>query len=177
MKGRFSILIALLLVASMVLSACGGAAAPAAPPAAEAPATEAAVEAPAADAPAVDAPATEAPAAEAPADANALPRNETLYSNGQQWGPVVGWNPYSNSNNNAMAIAQQDNGALGGCDMGAQAVQRRCVQAEAGRFLDRPAQPGGSKAEGRWRGVRNPFRRTEMARKACACAEPERIAR
>ena len=44
-----------------------------------------------------------------PADANTLPRTETLYSNGQQWGPVVGWNPYSNSNNNAMAIAQQDN--------------------------------------------------------------------
>jgi peptide/nickel transport system substrate-binding protein len=38
-----------------------------------------------------------------------LPRNETLYFNGQQWGSVVGWNPYSNSNNNAMAIAQQDN--------------------------------------------------------------------
>ncbi|NWG17944.1 MAG: ABC transporter substrate-binding protein [Chloroflexi bacterium] len=38
-----------------------------------------------------------------------LPRNETLYFNGQQWGPVVGWNPYSNNNNNAMAIAQQDN--------------------------------------------------------------------
>ncbi len=100
MKGRFSILIVLLLVASMVLSACGGAAAPAAPPAAE----EAAAPAEAA--------ATEAAASEeaaAPADANSLPRNETLYSNGQQWGPVVGWNPYSNSNNNAMAIAQQDN--------------------------------------------------------------------
>jgi peptide/nickel transport system substrate-binding protein len=38
-----------------------------------------------------------------------LPRNETLYFNGQQWGSVVGWNPYSSSNNNAMAIAQQDN--------------------------------------------------------------------
>ncbi len=38
-----------------------------------------------------------------------LPRNETLYFNGQQWGAVVGWNPYSNSNNNALAIAQQDN--------------------------------------------------------------------
>jgi peptide/nickel transport system substrate-binding protein len=37
------------------------------------------------------------------------PRAETLYFNGLQWGPVVGWNPYSNSNNNAMAIAQQDN--------------------------------------------------------------------
>ncbi len=42
-------------------------------------------------------------------DPYALPRNETLYFNGQQWGAVVGWNPYSNSNNNAMAIAQQDN--------------------------------------------------------------------
>jgi peptide/nickel transport system substrate-binding protein len=45
----------------------------------------------------------------APADENTLPREETLYFNGQQWSPVVGWNPYSNSNNNAMAIAQQDN--------------------------------------------------------------------
>ncbi|MBE0634569.1 ABC transporter substrate-binding protein [Candidatus Bipolaricaulota bacterium] len=38
-----------------------------------------------------------------------LERSETLYFNGQQWGPVVGWNPYSSSMNNAMAIAQQDN--------------------------------------------------------------------
>ncbi len=44
-----------------------------------------------------------------PADQNTLPREETLYFNGQQWNAVVGWNPYSNSNNNAMAIAQQDN--------------------------------------------------------------------
>jgi peptide/nickel transport system substrate-binding protein len=42
-------------------------------------------------------------------DPTALPREETLYFNGQQWGPVVGWNPFSNSMNNAMAIAQQDN--------------------------------------------------------------------
>jgi peptide/nickel transport system substrate-binding protein len=39
----------------------------------------------------------------------ALPRQETLYFNGQQWGAVVGWNPYSSSNNNAMAISQGDN--------------------------------------------------------------------
>lgn len=38
-----------------------------------------------------------------------LPRNETLYFNGQQWGAVVGWNPYSSNNNNALAISQQDN--------------------------------------------------------------------
>ncbi|HQY93069.1 ABC transporter substrate-binding protein, partial [Caldilinea sp.] len=62
---------------------------------------------------ATQAPAEEAAApvqeAAAPADANTLPRNETLYYNGQQWGSVVGWNPYSSSNNNAMAIAQGDN--------------------------------------------------------------------
>ncbi len=44
-------------------------------------------------------------------DPTALPRNETLYFNGQQWGSVVGWNPYSNSNNNAMAIANQQDSA------------------------------------------------------------------
>ena len=38
-----------------------------------------------------------------------IPRNETLYSNGQQWGPIVCWNPYSSNCNNAMAIAAQDN--------------------------------------------------------------------
>jgi len=37
-----------------------------------------------------------------------LPRNETLYSNGQQWGSVVCWNPYSSNCNNAMALAAQD---------------------------------------------------------------------
>ncbi len=41
--------------------------------------------------------------------ASTLPRKETLYFNGLQWGSVVGWNPYSSSNNNAMAISQQDN--------------------------------------------------------------------
>jgi peptide/nickel transport system substrate-binding protein len=39
----------------------------------------------------------------------ALPRAETLYFNGQQWGSVICWNPYSSGCNNAMAIAQQDN--------------------------------------------------------------------
>ncbi|MGB3715282.1 MAG: ABC transporter substrate-binding protein [Candidatus Promineifilaceae bacterium] len=47
---------------------------------------------------------------EVPADVSGvvLPRNETLYSNGQQWGSIVCWNPYSSNCNNAMAIAQQD---------------------------------------------------------------------
>src|SRR5450759_314492 len=38
----------------------------------------------------------------------ALPRTETLYFNGQQWGAVVCWNPYSSNCNNAMAVVQQD---------------------------------------------------------------------
>ncbi len=37
---------------------------------------------------------------EGPADANSLPRKETLYYNGYQWGALVGWNPYSSNNNN-----------------------------------------------------------------------------
>jgi len=40
-----------------------------------------------------------------------LPRNETLYFAGQQWGPVTGWNPLSDSMNNAMAIAQSAGGS------------------------------------------------------------------
>jgi peptide/nickel transport system substrate-binding protein len=35
-----------------------------------------------------------------------LPRTQTLYFNGLQWGPVYGWNPYSSDNNNSMAISQ-----------------------------------------------------------------------
>jgi peptide/nickel transport system substrate-binding protein len=41
-------------------------------------------------------------------EAGTLPRNETLYFNGQQWGPVVGWNPYSSSMNNGMAVTAKD---------------------------------------------------------------------
>lgn len=41
--------------------------------------------------------------------APANPRGDTLYFNGQQWGSVNCWNPYSNNCNNAMAIAEQDN--------------------------------------------------------------------
>ena len=37
--------------------------------------------------------------------AAALPRNETLYIAGLQWSAVVGWNPYSSNNNNAMGFA------------------------------------------------------------------------
>lgn len=118
----FFILLGLLLALSLVLGACSSStpteedtpAEEADAPAVEeeaAPAEEEAAE-PAAEEEAAE-PAAEEEAApaeeEAAADPNALPRNETLYFNGQQWGSVVGWNPYSNSNNNAMAISQQDN--------------------------------------------------------------------
>ena len=54
---------------------------------------------------------TEEVVVEVPSDASGvvLPRNETLYFNGQQWGSVVCWNPYSSNCNNALAINQQDN--------------------------------------------------------------------
>ena len=41
-------------------------------------------------------------------DPTALPRSETMYFNGHQWGPVVSWNPYNANANNAMAIAEGD---------------------------------------------------------------------
>ena len=40
-----------------------------------------------------------------------LPRNETLYFAGQQWGGVNGWNPLSDDNNNAMAINSSASGS------------------------------------------------------------------
>jgi peptide/nickel transport system substrate-binding protein len=48
----------------------------------------------------------------APVTAGTLPREETLYFNGQQWGAVVGWNPYSSNNNNAMTQQQNDNAVV-----------------------------------------------------------------
>jgi peptide/nickel transport system substrate-binding protein len=95
---RLTTILSLLMALSMLLAACGA-------PATEAPAAPAMTEEPAmTEAPAM----TEEPMAEEPADANALPRNETLYFNGQQWSAVVGWNPYSSSMNNAMAVAAKD---------------------------------------------------------------------
>ena len=41
--------------------------------------------------------------------AASLPREETLYIAGLQWSAVVGWNPYSSANNNAMGIAAGNN--------------------------------------------------------------------
>jgi peptide/nickel transport system substrate-binding protein len=85
---RLTIVFSVVFVLGMLLAACQ--------PAATATATVAPV-------------VTTAVPAVNPADvAAALPRTETLYFNGQQWGSVVCWNPYSISCNNAMAIAEQD---------------------------------------------------------------------
>jgi peptide/nickel transport system substrate-binding protein len=79
--------LSLLMVVAMAMTACA----------------PAATEAPAAPAP------TAVPTVDVAAMAASLPRNQTLYFNGQQWGAVVCWNPYSSNCNNAMALAQQDN--------------------------------------------------------------------
>ena len=108
MKKQLYVLVAVLVVATMILTACGPAATPA-PAATEAPAAPAATEAPAQPA-ATEAPAaTVAPTAAALKPGDPLPRTETLYFNGQQWGSVVCWNPYVSTCNNALAIGQQDN--------------------------------------------------------------------
>ncbi len=98
----------LLIIASMLLAACGAPATTAAPAATAVPAT--AVPA-ATDVPAPTAvPPTAVPPTAAPLKpGDPLPRTETLYFNGQQWGAVVCWNPYASNCNNAMAISQQDN--------------------------------------------------------------------
>ena len=45
------------------------------------------------------------------AEATDLPRNETVYFGGQQWGSVVGTNPLSSNNNNSMAVAANARGS------------------------------------------------------------------
>lgn len=110
MSKKLNVFVSVLVMLSVILAACGQAETPtAAPQATEAPVEPVATEAP------VEPVATEVPATEAPTEApvvqpgDTLPRNETLYFNGQQWGAVVCWNPYSSNCNNAMALAQQDN--------------------------------------------------------------------
>lgn len=102
MKHRFNLLIIFMVIVSMVLAACGPSPAPAEQPAQPAPQEQPA------QAPEAPTEAAQPAEAAAPVSAEELPRKETLYYNGFQWGPVVGWNPYSNSNNNGMAISQSD---------------------------------------------------------------------
>lgn len=43
-------------------------------------------------------------------DLGALPREETLYYNGQQWGTPIANNPFSPNPNNSMVVVQDENG-------------------------------------------------------------------
>jgi peptide/nickel transport system substrate-binding protein len=97
MRKSMYILVAVFMAATMVLTSCGPAATTVAP------ATNVPV-----SVPPTAVPPTAVPTPSTADVANALPRNETLYFNGQQWGAVVCWNPYSSSCNNAMTLAQQD---------------------------------------------------------------------
>jgi peptide/nickel transport system substrate-binding protein len=96
----------LLIVFSMLLAAC--ATATETPTVEEPVVEEPVVEEPVVEEPVVEEP-TEEPVVEEPVDpatvAAALPRNETLYYAGLQWSAIVGWNPYSGSNNNAFIAA------------------------------------------------------------------------
>jgi len=95
----------LLVIASLVLAACAPAAAPTPQIIKE---TVVVAGTPVVKETTKEVVITATPAPTAKPAAGTLPRNETVYFNGQQWGPLVGWNPFSNSNNNAMAVAQQD---------------------------------------------------------------------
>ena len=101
MKKKISILIAALLVISM-LAACGGTTPAATPsPSASVSATpEASVEA----TPEATPEASAEPVAE---DPNALPRDQTMYWNGQQWSAPNDYNPLS-SNPNCWFMSQND---------------------------------------------------------------------
>lgn len=95
MHKKFLFLLSIFIIAGVLLAACQPAQTAAEEPAAEEPAAETMEE--------------EAVSEDPAAVAASLPREETLYFNGQQWGSVVCWNPYSSNCNNAMALAQQDN--------------------------------------------------------------------
>ncbi len=110
MKSKY-FLLSLVILFSLVLGACA--------PAVETPVVEEPViEEPVVEEPVVEEPVVEEPVVEEPEEdpvsagidlspaeiVATLPRTETLYINGLQWSPLVGWNPYSSDNNNAMGF-------------------------------------------------------------------------
>src|SRR5512147_1328676 len=101
MKRPVAIALSLLMVFGIVLAACAPAAAPTPVKVVETKIVEVTKEVP--KEVVVTKEVVVQPTA-VPVSAGTLPRNETMYFNGQQWGAVVGWNPYSNNNNNAMTI-------------------------------------------------------------------------
>jgi len=91
MKKQLLVIASLLLIVSFVLSACAPVAAP--------PVVQTVVVTKEVPKEVVVTKEVVVQPTAAPVTAGTLPRNETMYFNGQQWGPVVGWNPYSTSNN------------------------------------------------------------------------------
>jgi len=106
---RSYFVISLLMLMAMVLGACAPAATPQAA-ATEAPVVQT-VEVPVVQTQVVKETQTVLQTVEVPAQTSGtdLPRNETLYFNGLQWNPIVGWNPYSANMNNALAIGDGNN--------------------------------------------------------------------
>jgi peptide/nickel transport system substrate-binding protein len=105
MKHSFKIVLGVLLIASFALSACAPAATPTPQVIEKIVTKEVQKEVVVTKEVVKEVQVTPTPE---PVAAGTLPRNETMYFNGQQWGPLVGWNPYSTSNNNALGVAQQD---------------------------------------------------------------------
>jgi peptide/nickel transport system substrate-binding protein len=103
MKKRISLVLSMIVALSMLLSACGGTPTPVT--------VVETVEVPVVQTEVVTEVETVVqtqvvePTA-APVTGETLPRNETLYFNGLQWSAVVGWNPYSSSNNNSWIAAK-----------------------------------------------------------------------
>ncbi len=102
---RLSLVFTLLIVLGMVLGACATPTAQTVIQTVEVPVVET-VEVPVVETQVVIQTVEVAPPAPSPEEQ--LPRNETLYYNGIQWSPVVGWNPYSSSMNNGMAVTAKD---------------------------------------------------------------------
>ncbi len=103
MKHSYKVVLGVLLVASFVLSACAPVATPAAPVVQTVVVTQ-----PAQVVTKEVVKEVQVTPTPAPVSAGTLPRNETMYFNGQQWGAVVCWNPYSVNCNNALGINEQD---------------------------------------------------------------------
>lgn len=102
-KKLFSILLAMTLMVSLFLTGCGGGK--------EAANSDAATKEASEKTEAVQPTDTTKPASTEKADPNALPRNETLYYGGIQWGAIKGWNPLSDDMNNGMVITQGAGGS------------------------------------------------------------------
>ncbi|MDR1537768.1 MAG: ABC transporter substrate-binding protein [Clostridiales bacterium] len=99
MRKFLSIAVSAIMLGSIV--ACGNSSTPA--PATQEPTAEATQSAAQTIEPATEPPIE--PAEEGTDTISELPRNETLYFGGQQWGAVNGWNPFSADNNNALAVS------------------------------------------------------------------------